>query len=145
MVRPEPHQPLDEADLGAERGVEPRLGLLEEELPRQRQDRIALGRGIAVAGVRLHGRRHARLGRAFCAASLLRFAIALLGLSLGIEFDRPRDWRRALVCSSAAAISPASGRSSSASRRRADRRRSPRSFRPRPQAKPVQRQCGFSF
>ena len=62
MVRPEPHQPLDKADLGVERGVDARLGLLQEKLLRQRQDRFGLRRSIAVGWHSPAWRRHARLG-----------------------------------------------------------------------------------
>ncbi len=34
MVRPEPDQPLDKAELSFERGVEPRFGFLQENLLR---------------------------------------------------------------------------------------------------------------
>ena len=37
MVRPEPHQPLDKADIGIGGGVEARFGLVQEELLRQRR------------------------------------------------------------------------------------------------------------
>ena len=37
MVRPEPDQPLDEADIGAERSVEARFGFVLKELLRQRR------------------------------------------------------------------------------------------------------------
>src|ERR1043166_8129026 len=40
VVRPEPHQPLDEADVGLERAVEPRLDLLEKVLS------LAIGRAL---------------------------------------------------------------------------------------------------
>src|SRR5262249_38638047 len=50
MVRPEPHQSLDEADLGAERGGEPRFGLVEIDLLRHAgplllSRRVGRGRG----------------------------------------------------------------------------------------------------
>ena len=37
MVRPEPHQPLDKADIGGGRGIEARFGLVLDELLRQRR------------------------------------------------------------------------------------------------------------
>ena len=54
MVRPEPDQPLDKADLGAERGVEARLGFGEIDLLRHARAGIAR---------RLCGRRRPRLLR----------------------------------------------------------------------------------
>ena len=52
MVRPEPHQPLDEADLGVHRGVDARLHLLEDVLLR----RIGLRVGsVCRLARRLHG------------------------------------------------------------------------------------------
>ena len=52
MVRPEPDQPLGEADLGAERGIEARLGLVEEDLLRQR--RVGGRAAGACSGFGLH-------------------------------------------------------------------------------------------
>src|SRR5260370_33771256 len=42
MVRPEPHQPLDQTELGAERGVDEGFRLLVLELLRTARPRIAL-------------------------------------------------------------------------------------------------------
>ena len=66
MVRPEPRQSLDEAELGAERGLDARLGLVEIDLLRNRDGLIArrgrsrhsrpnLGGGGIVAGCFLAG------------------------------------------------------------------------------------------
>src|SRR5262249_60264895 len=43
MVRPEPHQPFYQAEVGGERGVDARLRLLEIELLRNAGTGIALG------------------------------------------------------------------------------------------------------
>ncbi len=64
VVRPEPHQPFDETELGRHRGIEPRLDLLAEELDRQvgfgrpRRRRRIGARGV----VRLRLHRHAGIG-----------------------------------------------------------------------------------
>src|SRR5262249_9844238 len=53
MVRPEPDEPLEKADLGAERGIDTRLGFREINLLREAGARIALWRGGG-RGVSLH-------------------------------------------------------------------------------------------
>jgi hypothetical protein len=53
MVRPEPHQPLDQSDFGVERGVKTRPCFLEKDLARQRH-RLWLGR-LVLTGNRRRG------------------------------------------------------------------------------------------
>src|SRR5580700_294 len=86
MVRPEPDQPLDEADIGAKRGIEARLGFVLKELLRQRRRwrrswfRYWRWRLLLVCGV-VRIRRHAWLARGFAAIDKVR-GIRRLGLLL---------------------------------------------------------------
>ena len=84
MIGPEPDQPFDEADLGAERGIEARLGFIEINLLRHAGTGIGPGRG---GGTRLIRRFHVRRR----AAATLR-----VGLLHG-AFGAPRQALRLLV------------------------------------------------
>ncbi len=89
MVRPEPDQPLDEADLGGERGIDARLGLVEIESAagcrtglRPRRRRRLLG------GLRV--RRLACCGRG--AAALLRQRLAVAAARSACRAAAARCW-----------------------------------------------------
>jgi hypothetical protein len=96
MVRPEPHQALDQTNLGIDRHIEARPGFVAEELPRQRHGLGLRGDGRCV-GLGLHRRvaagvrhRHLRGGRA---AQLFALVVRC---TLGIELeDRPIGRRAA--------------------------------------------------
>ena len=85
MVRPEPDQPLGEADFGAKRGIEARFGFILKKLLRQRRRHWLSGlcywrRRLLVCGV-IRIRRHAWLARGFAAIDKVR-GIRRLGLLL---------------------------------------------------------------
>jgi hypothetical protein len=90
MVRPEPHQPLDQANLGIDRRIEAGPGLVAEELARQRHGFRLRGNGRRIR-LGLHCRLSAgvqhRDFRGGCAALL--FAL-VVGCTLGVKLeDRP--------------------------------------------------------
>ncbi len=94
MVRPEPHQALDEADLGGDGGVEMRLGLGEEDLLRHglgRRGRGLRSRGLdglgRHLGLCLHRPGHAGFGRRALGLLLAQPRDARLGSALGEELE----------------------------------------------------------
>src|ERR1043166_7405552 len=82
VVRPEPHQPFDKADVSLEPGVEPRLDLLEEVLS------LAIGRA-------LRGERRVRGLGGVCLAGRLgpAWAFALAGDTLFLLVSPLREDR----------------------------------------------------
>ena len=100
MVRPEPHQPLPEADLGAERRVDARLGLAQIDL--LRRARIGIGIGIGPGGLlrwrrRRVGRPGVRAGRhgvGWGRVGLLRGALGLPCRPARLLKDERRARRR---------------------------------------------------
>ena len=97
MVRPEPHQPLDEADIGTQRRVEARFGFVLKELLRQRRRR-RLSRfrywrwRLLVCGI-VRKRRGAWLARRLAA---IEEACGILGFSLFLHTKRELLLRRLL-------------------------------------------------
>ena len=92
MVRPEPHQPLDKSDVRAGRGIEARLGFVEDELLRQRRFRRLrrlrrlLHRRLVLGFIRC-GRRRARRGIARLAAIEIAVWSVRLGHFLGAQLE----------------------------------------------------------
>ena len=107
MVRPEPDQPLDEADLGRERGVDARLGLVEVELLRRDADGRPLPRRPAC-------RRRSLAVRFSAARSCCPPASRRIWRRASLELERRARRRTPLLSRSALAMRPAPLRSSSA-------------------------------
>ena len=80
MIRPEPNQPLDKADLGIGGGVESRFCLVQQKLLRQRRLSRLLRRGTRATGIG-----HAR--RCVASGCLILRALGqyLLGAALGLK------------------------------------------------------------
>ena len=94
MIRPEPHQPLDEADLGAERRIEARPGFAEENLRAPTLGSVRLGRQPRPSA----GHRLVRLRHAHRALALIGLALGddLSSAALGAELERRAHGLRAV-------------------------------------------------
>ena len=88
MVRPEPHQALDQAELGVDRSIEPRLGLFAKQLSRQRHRLGLSGGGRCRIGLCLHGGFAGRIRHRDLRGDLAANALALtVRGALGVVFE----------------------------------------------------------
>src|SRR5436190_1115993 len=87
MIGPEPHQPFAEADLSTDRRLEPSLGLIEKDAPRQRYLIGRLCRRRRLLRLRRHRIFHAGVFGDIRRRFALPASDLVLCVTLGIEFE----------------------------------------------------------